>query len=572
MDRQRRLIYLIILILVAVTFFCYLPLRYNDFVTYDDYDYIVNNAQIHSGLTMANIRWAFTTSYFSYWHPLAWISHMADIELFGLNPRGHHLMNLFFHIADAVLLFLCLRLMTGRLWESAFVAALFALHPMSVDSVAWAAERKNVLSTFFWFLIFIFYTYYVRRPVLWRYLSVLAAFACGLMSKPMLVTVPFLLLLLDCWPLGRYKAQKRTGLPGLLTEKIPFFILSAVSLFMTILPEWRIGTVITLEGLPLGVRIIRAINSYTGYLVHMISPARLTVLYPYLKVWPWWETAASAVFLVSATITAIAVRKKYPYLLVGWFWYLGTLVPVLQVFQVNLSPMADRYTYVPLVGIFIIISWGIRDISEKIFKKKTVNAVAAVLILAVLGAFTWRQIGYWRDSGQLYKHAIDVTEFNYMAHNNYGVYLMEGGKVDEAVVQFEKGLQIVPYNDELNFNMGAALIGQGKIQEAQRYLLGSARLWYKGDRTEFYKRLSSSLVAEKKYAEAIEYITKLILINPKDVENLKLLSEALSGMHRYVEALAAIEKGITLSPKDADLFYRKSTILTKMGVKEAADK
>ncbi|WP_420265183.1 hypothetical protein [Candidatus Magnetominusculus dajiuhuensis] len=572
MDRQRRLIYLIILILVAATFFCYLPLRYNDFVTYDDYDYIVNNAQIHSGLTMANIRWAFTTSYFSYWHPLAWISHMADIELFGLNPRGHHLMNLFFHIADAVLLFLCMRMMTGRLWESAFVAALFALHPMSVDSVAWAAERKNVLSTFFWFLILIFYTYYVRRPVLWRYLSVLAAFACGLMSKPMLVTVPFLLLLLDYWPLRRYKARKRAGLPGLLTEKIPFFILSAVSLFMTILPEWRIGTVITLEGLPLGVRIIRAINSYTGYLVHMISPAHLTVLYPYLKVWPWWETAASAVFLVSATITAIVVRKKYPYLLVGWFWYLGTLVPVLQVFQVNLSPMADRYTYVPLVGIFIVIAWGVRDISDKIFRRSAVNAVAAVLILAVLGAFTWRQIGYWRDSGQLYKHAIYVTEFNYMAHNNYGVYLMEGGKVDEAVVQFEKGLQIVPYNDELNFNMGAALIGQGKIQEAQRYLLGSARLWYKGDRTEFYKRLSSSLVAEKKYAEAIEYITKLILINPKDVENLKLLSEALSGMHRYVEALAAIEKGITLSPKDADLFYRKSTILTKMGVKEAADK
>ncbi|MBF0487511.1 MAG: hypothetical protein HQK98_05060 [Nitrospirae bacterium] len=572
MDRQRRLIYLIILILVAATFFCYLPLRYNDFVTYDDYDYIVNNARIHSGLTMANIRWAFTTSYFSYWHPLAWISHMVDIELFGLNPRGHHLMNLFFHIADAVLLFLCLRLMTGRLWESAFVAALFALHPMSVDSVAWAAERKNVLSTFFWFLILIFYVYYVRRPVLWRYLSVLAAFVCGLMSKPMLVTVPFLLLLLDYWPLGRYRARKQAGPPGLITEKIPFFILSAVSLFMTILPEWRIGTVITLEGLPLGVRIIRAINSYTGYLVHMISTAHLTVLYPYLKVWPWWETAASAIFLVSATITAIAARKKYPYLLVGWFWYLGTLVPVLQVFQVNLSPMADRYTYVPLVGIFIIISWGVRDISEKIFRKKTVNAVAAVLILAVLGVFTWRQVGYWRDSGQLYKHAIDVTEFNYMAHNNYGVYLMESGKVDEAVVQFEKGLQIVPYNDELNFNMGAALIGQGKIQEAQRYLLGSARLWYKGDRTEFYKRLSSSLVAEKKYAEAIEYITKLILINPKDVENLKLLSEALSGMHRYAEALAAIEKGITLSPKDADLFYRKSTILTKMGAKEAADK
>ncbi|MBF0555826.1 MAG: tetratricopeptide repeat protein [Nitrospirae bacterium] len=572
METERRLIYLIILILVSATFFCYLPLRYNDFVTYDDYDYIVNNTRIHSGLTMTNIRWAFTTSYFSYWHPLAWISHMADIELFGLNPRGHHMMNLFFHIADTVLLFLCLRLMTGRIWASAFVAALFALHPMSVDSVAWAAERKNVLSTFFWFLILIFYVYYVRRPVLWRYLSVLAAFACGLMSKPMLVTVPFFLLLLDYWPLGRYKAGKQAGPPGLITEKVPFFILSAVSLFMTILPEWRIGTVITLEGLPLGVRIIRAINSYTGYLVHMVNTARLTVLYPYLKVWPWWETTASSVFLVSATVASIAVRKKYPYVLTGWFWYLGTLVPVLQVFQVNLSPMADRYTYVPIVGIFIVIAWGAGDISDRIFRKKTVNAVAAVLILTVLGAFTWKQIGYWRDSGTLYKHAIDVTEFNYMAYNNYGVYLMESGKVDEAVVQFDKGLQIVPYNDELNFNMGAALIGKGKIQEAQRYLLGSARLWYKGDRTEFYKRLSSSLVAEKKYAEAVEYITKLILINPKDVENLKLLSEALAGMKRYAEALAAIEKGISLSPKDADLFYRKGAILTKMGAKEAAEK
>ncbi|MBF0457320.1 MAG: hypothetical protein HQK99_05445 [Nitrospirae bacterium] len=515
---------------------------------------------------MENIRWALTTSYFSYWHPLTWISHMADIELFGLNPRGHHLMSLFLHIANAVLLFLGLRLMTGRLWESAVVAALFALHPMSVDSVAWAAERKNVLSTFFWFLVLIFYVYYVRSPVLWRYLIVLAAFIMGLMSKPMLITVPFLLLLLDYWPLGRYKAGEYAGL---IIEKIPLFILSAGSLLIAVLPQMKLGTVIPLDTLPMGARVVRAVNSCTGYLIHMVRPARLTVLYPYIMVWPWWQTAMSVIFLVSATAAAIVMSRKYPYLLVGWFWYCGTLVPVLQVFQVNVSPMADRYTYVPIVGIFIAIAWGMSDMLKKIAcgkisYGKAVYSAAVIFILAVLGVFTWKQTGYWKDSGTLYKHAVEVTEFNYMAYNNYGVYLMESGKIDEAQVQFEKGLQIVPYNDELNYNMGAVLIRKGKIQEAQRYLLGSARMWYKGDRTEFYKRLSSSLVAEKKYAEAVEYITKILLINPKDIENLKLLSEALAGMQRYGEALGAIEKAISLSPKDADLYHKKDMIIKKM--------
>ncbi|MEO5359715.1 MAG: tetratricopeptide repeat protein [Nitrospirota bacterium] len=543
-------------------------MRHNDFVTYDDYDYIVNNTRIHSGLNIENIRWAFTTSYFSYWHPLVWLSHMTDIELFGLNPKGHHLMNLLIHIANTVLLFLCLRLMTGRIWESAFVAVLFALHPMSVDSVAWAAERKNVLSTFFWFLIFIFYVYYVQRPVLWRYLCVCFTYVLGLMSKPMLVTVPFLLLVLDYWPLGRYKQGKYVDL---IIEKIPLIIFSALSLFITILPEWTIGTVIPLETLPMSARIIKAINSLTGYLIHMVSPTQLTVLYPYLKIWPWWQTLVSVVFLVSSTVTAIVTRKKYPYLIVGWFWYLGTMVPILQIFQVNVSPMADRYTYVPVVGIFIVIAWGMWDIAERIFKNRSVYLTVIILVAAISGAFTWRQIGYWRDSGTLYKHAIDVTEFNYMAYNNYGVYLMESGKVDEALVQFDKGLQIVPYNDELSYNMGTALIAKGKIQEAQRYLLGSARMWYKGDRTEFYKHLVSSLLAEKRYGEAVEFITKVILINPKDVGNLKLLSATLEGMKRYGEALGAIEKGITLSPKDMDLFHRKAMILEKMGEKAAAE-
>lgn len=536
MDSERRLIYLIIIILISATFFCYLPLRYNDFVTYDDYDYIVNNTQIHSGLNMENIRWAFSTSYFSYWHPLVWISHMADIELFGLNPKGHHLTNLFFHMANTVLLFLCLRLMTGGVWQSVFVAVLFCLHPMSVDSVAWAAERKNVLSTFFWFLLLIFYFYYVRRPVLLRYLSVLAAFVLGLMSKPMLVTVPFLLLLLDYWPLGRFKEGKIVGMPSLIVEKIPLFIISGASLMIAIVPQVALGTVIPLDMLPMSARIIRAINSCTGYLVHMVSPLRLTVLYPYIIFWPWWQTAISSVFLVSATAAAVAVRKKYPYLLVGWFWYLGTLVPVLQIFQVNVSPMADRYTYVPLVGIFIVIAWGMWDISQGILKNKALYIALIISAGAVLGVFTWRQTQYWRDSGTLYKHAIDVTELNYMAYNNYGVYLMGSGNVDEALVQFEKGLAIVPNNDELSFNMGAALIAKGRGKEAQRYLAVSPRMWYKGNRAEYYKTLGCSLMSEK----------------------------------RYEDALAAIEKGIVIAPKDPDLIAIKGVILKKMAEKAAA--
>ncbi|MCG6551136.1 MAG: tetratricopeptide repeat protein [Candidatus Magnetominusculus sp. LBB02] len=568
MDRQRRLIYLIILMLTAATFVCYLPLRYNEFVTYDDYDYILKNTQIHSGLNVENIKWALTSSYFSYWHPLTWISHMIDIELFGLNPKGHHMISLFFHIANTVLLFAALRLMTGRLWQSAFVAALFALHPMAVDSVAWAAERKNVLSTFFWFLLFIFYYYYARRPALWRYLAVFGTLALGLMSKPMLVTVPFLLLLLDYWPLGRLKAGKHIGL---IIEKVPLMLLSVLSLLLTTIPRLRVGKIIPHDSVSVGAWTGRAVNSYTGYLIHMISPAKLTVLYPFIWEWPWWQTALSAAFLLSVSVAAVAAFKKYPYLFVGWFWYLGTMVPVIQVFLVNISPMADRFTYVPLIGMFIITAWGMGDMSKKTSSANAVYLTAALSILAVLGGFTWRQVGYWRDSGTLYRHAIDVTQGNYMAYNNYGGYLESNGKLDEAMVQFEKGLQITPDNEELSYNKGHLLILMGKGKEAEGYILRSARIWYKGDSANFYKRLSASLLSEGKYAESLEYITKLLLINPKDTDDHKLLSEALTGLKRYTEALAAIEKGISLSPKDADLYYRKGMILMKMGQTEAAE-
>ncbi|MBF0321037.1 MAG: tetratricopeptide repeat protein [Nitrospirae bacterium] len=541
MDRERRLIYLIAIILITASFLCYLPLRHNAFVTYDDYDYIVNNTQIHSGLNIDNIRWALTTSYFSYWHPITWISHMADIDLFGLNPKGHHLMNLFIHMANTVLLFLCLRLMAGKVWESAFVAALFALHPMSVDSVAWAAERKNVLSTLFWFLAIIFYVCYARFPALWRYLLVLLAYVLGLMSKPMLVTLPFLLLLLDYWPLGRYRPGRYVGL---VLEKIPLIFLTALSLLMTTLPRWRLGKVIPAESLSVWPWLSRAINSYTGYLINMVSPTRLTVLYPFIWGWPWWETALSAAFLVSITVAAVTVRNKYPYLFVGWFWYLGTLVPVIQVFLVNISPMADRFTYVPFVGIFIIIAWGMRDVLNKL----TVYLAATLLITTVLSVFTWIQIGYWRDSGTLYKHAIDVTRQNYMAHNNYGVYLMESGKLDEAMAQFDKGLQIFAYNDELNFNMGSVLLRMGKPREAERYLLTSANLWHKGDRAEFYNRLASSLMAEGKYAEALDYITKLSLIRPKDPDVFYKKAQILIALRMPAEAAGALRETLALAP------------------------
>ncbi len=435
---------IISLLLSIITFMAYWQVTHCDFTTFDDPMYVTENSHIQDGLTVEGIIWAFTTGHAADWQPLTCISHMADVQLFGLQPGWHHLTNLLFHLASTLLLFLVLHRMTKALWQSAFVAALFALHPLHVESVAWVAERKGVLSTFFWMLTMGTYVSYVARPGLTRYLALLLCFALGLMAKPMLVTLPFVLLLLDYWPLQRLeqkelpqevlkplsrdkKKGKSTPPPvkapvqpvgrwplirPLLTEKIPLFVLAVLSSIVTYLAQYHGGAVGSLEVLPLGARIANAFVSYTAYMVKTLWPTNLAVFYPHPGSWPLWQVLGSVVLLLAITALVIRGAKKRPYAAVGWLWYVGTLVPVTGLVQVGSHAMADRYTYIPLVGLFIIVAWGVPELLKKWpYRKEALIALSALCLLCLF-LVTWRQVGYWRNSIALYDHALEVIGRN----------------------------------------------------------------------------------------------------------------------------------------------------------------
>ena len=424
----------------------------HEFVNYDDKDYITENQHVQAGLTLKSIAWAFTSTYASNWHPLTWLSHMLDCEIYGLNPRGHHFTNVFFHILNSILLFLIFKRMTGAFWKSAFVAALFAIHPLHVESVAWAAERKDVLSTFFCMLTMGAYILYVENQGIKKYLLTVLLFTLGLMAKPMLITLPFVLLLLDYWPLGRF--NKRSPALQLIWEKIPLFVLTAVSSIVTFLVQQKAMS--SLEVFPITARIFNALVSYLSYIVKMIWPFHLAIFYPYPGMPPVWQIAGACLLLVFISCIAIRTVRRYPYFAVGWLWYLGTLVPVIGLVQVGLQSMADRYTYIPLTGIFIIIAWGIPDLIAKWRYKKIGLFITTTTLISILMICTWSQVGCWRNSITLFSHAINVTENNSVAHNNLGSAFADQGKASETIKHYAEALRIDPMYADAHYNLGNA--------------------------------------------------------------------------------------------------------------------
>src|SRR6266513_4169950 len=409
----------ICLFLAALTWLVFGQTLRHDFINYDDPRYVYENTKITSGVSLSGIAWAFTHIHSMNWHPLTTISHMLDCQVYGLKPGGHHFTNVLLHIVAAILLFLALQEMTGTFWNSAFVAAVFAIHPLRVESVAWIAERKDVLSGVFFMLTLLAYVYYVRLPRVARYLLVLFVFACGLMSKPMLVTLPFVLLLLDYWPLARIEGQfwKR------VLEKIPLIALSAASSVTTFLVQK--GAVGHTEELPIFERINNAVVSYVLYIWQMLWPVDLAVFYPHPENrLPSWEIVSCLVLLACATVVAIALRKRRPYLITGWLWYLGMLVPVIGLVQVGWQGRADRYTYLPQIGLYIMVAWSAFDLTAPLrYQRAIVDGMAAV----VLGALVWAasvQASYWRNSETLWTHALAVTPSNDVAENNLGIVLL----------------------------------------------------------------------------------------------------------------------------------------------------
>ena len=474
--------FIICLLLILITCVVYLQVLDYEFVYFDDTLYVTENHWVQNGLTIDGVGWAFTTSHASNWHPLTWLSHMLDCQLYGLNPRGHHLTSVLLHIANAVLLFLVLNRMTGAQWASGFVAALFALHPLHVESVAWVAERKDVLSTFWGLLTLWLYAGYVEHPRRIRYLFALFTFALGLMTKPMLVTLPFVLLLLDYWPLERIRVEQlpgeststigasnmqRSPILGLLWEKAPFLALAAVSSTVTFIVQRSSGTMAALDVYPVKIRVANALLSYVAYMWQMIWPQNLAVIYPHPgNSLSMLQAFGAGLLLVFISIAAMRAARRHPYLTVGWLWYLGTLVPVIGIVQVGMQAMADRYTYVPLIGLFIIIAWGVPDLLASYRYRRAIISVGSGGLLSILIIITWVQLHHWRNTVTLFQHTLRVTSKNFLAHNNLGAALADLGKIQDAISHYRKALEINPSYWLAHNNLATTLAEKGDPKEA----------------------------------------------------------------------------------------------------------
>ena len=531
---------LLVVLLVILMLAVYWQSTDHDFLTYDDNLYVTDNLRVKTGLTYRNMLWAFTTMEASNWHPITWWSHMLDCQIHGLNPKGHHLTNVLFHIANTLLLLYLLFSATRNYWQSMFVAALFALHPLHVESVAWIAERKDMLSTFFMFGTLILYTRYTQnsRPLL--YILTLFLYVLGLMSKPMLVTLPFVMLLWDFWPLGRLRLETRekgnmtdSMLNGasistpmrLILEKVPFFFFSLLSSVVTYYAQAQGGTVAGIHAVPLTFRGVNALVSYTKYIVNMFWPHNLAVIYPLPLTLTLVQAAISGLILVGVTLVVCRRVRKNPFLFMGWFWYLGTLVPVIGFVQVGRQAMADRYTYIPLIGLFIMLSWGISALTRKWPYRRSIMTAVALLALAGSTICTWKQLSFWRNDVTLFGHAVQVVENNYIAHMNLGAALFQTGNTEAAIKQYQKALTLKPDNDRLNYNLGLALGVQGNLNESITYLTKAVTLNPKF--ADAHYNLGVALAKQGRLDEGIRHFVEALQVDPGLVEARKALEAAM---------------------------------------------
>jgi protein O-mannosyl-transferase len=593
---------LIGLLLALVTLLVYLPVARDAFVVYDDSTYVTDNRIVQNGLTWAGMQWAFTTGHGGNWHPLTWLSHMADCALFGLNAGAHHSVNMLFHAANTVLLFLLLLRLTGALWAGAFVAALFAWHPLHVESVAWISERKDVLSTFFALLTLLAYTRYVHKgagpedqaangtiretkiqnpfsifhlPSSFFYWLALLCFALGLMAKPMLVTLPFVMLLLDYWPIQRLVLRSRgeggfnrplaihrsSTIPRLVLEKWPFFALTIASCVVTYLAQRHGEAVMTLEQLPLNLRLANALIAYEQYLAKMIWPVDLAVFYPLPSQLSWIRamTATAVAVLGAGSWLAWRTRRACPYLLIGWLWFLGTLVPVIGLVQVGSAAMADRYAYFPLIGIFIAVAFGIRDLAGRFRALKIALAAAAVLILAACLLLTKNQIRYWHDSQSLFAHTIAATGDNSYALNNYGVALELEGQTGEALAWYREALRISPGHVQAQYNLGNLLDKLGRSEAARVELLKAVQL--DPTRAYLHNTLGVVLVKLGRFDEALSQLTEAGRLDPRYAWVPFEIGTLYLKQGRDAEAIDEFRKALRLEPDNYQILASVAHVL-----------
>lgn len=464
-------------ILAIATLVTYLQVFRLGFLNYDTPVYVNLNSRVLSGITINNIQWALSTTYFSNWHPITWLSHMLDVEIWGLNPAGHHATNLFFHIVNSLLLYLLLNKLSGSVLKSALVAGLFALHPLHIESVAWIAERKDLLATFFALLSLLSYYRYTQRLSLVNYFPVLIFFVIGLMAKPMIITLPALLLLLDFWPLARFSrsnltiqynstlpGEGRASLASILMEKIPLLLISLISAFITIAAQQT--SMASTDALPISMRLANAITAYAGYIFKTLWPKNLAIIYPHPGMPEMAQLIPSILLLVLLTSLSIWWVKTRPWFGTSWLWFLGTLFPVIGIVHVGHQAMADRYSYVPLIGLFIMIAWGLGDIFKKIGKENATYVAVSIPLLFVLSITTQHQLQYWQNDESLFSRALEVTGPNYIAESNLGYFYLQNNNLQEAANHSQRAIEINPYHDISYLNLGITLSRMGDSQQA----------------------------------------------------------------------------------------------------------
>ena len=586
----------IILLLILSSLMVYGQVRKFDFVHFDDTVYVSQNKNIQQGLTVDSLIWAFTTVHAANWHPVTWLSHMTDYRLFGLNPGMHHMTSVLLHIINTLLLFFVFRKMTGGLWQSAVIAALFALHPLHVETVAWVSERKDVLSTLCWMLTVWSYLAYVEQPSGRRYAAVVLFFVLGLMSKPMLVTLPFVLLLLDYWPLNRIAFRPWSDQSGikqlalvasLVREKIPLFILVILSSAITYYAQQKGEAVAPLDVIPMAERITNSISAYVGYIEKTVYPVHLACLYPHPGMLPWWKAATAGLLIAAISVAALRSARKHPYVIVGWLWYLGTLVPVIGIVQVGSQSMADRYTYVPIIGLFIVMVWGIPALFIKWRHGKPVLAVSSVVILCALAGLARQQAGYWKNSITLFERALEVTNNNYTmhynlanvlarddqgamddeaavyhylaalrikpnfadAHHNLANLYMAKGRLDAAMEQYSKVLEIDPGYEGVHYNLGIANFQQGRAREAADHF--KLALQTMTENAEAHFRYGNALHLAGDADGAIRSYRQAIHLRPDYVEAHCNLGVTLFQKGDAAGAIAAFNEALRFQPDHA---------------------
>ena len=603
----QRQLFMVYALLIIATIAVFAEVSRHEFVSFDDNIYVTENEHVLQGLTVDGLQWAFTTTKAEFWHPLTWLSLMADAELYGMKAGGYHVTNLILHLLSTLLLFWLMHRMTGAVWPSAFVAALFALHPLHVESVAWIAERKDVLSAFFWMLTLCLYVYYTEKPGLKRYLPVLLSFACGLMSKSMLVTLPVIMVLLDYWPLGRIRQQalaprvapveinhlagknrkplnskpQRKAAPAVieenaaagssgsfpwwqLKEKIPFFVLSLVFGLVTLYAQKKMSV----AAMPSDSRVANALVSYLTYLEKFFWPQDLAVFYPFAEHLPAWKVIMAFLIMTMISVAVIVMIKRIPFLFAGWFWYIITLLPVIGLIPVGKHALADRYTYLSVIGISIMLAWGIPLLVQSAALRKKVLLPAGFICVAVLGFLAWRQCAYWTNSVTLYERALAVTTGNDLAHYNLANALVKQGKRPEAARHYQDAVRINPQHYDAYCNLGVSLAAEGKYREAMAQYLAAIKI--NPDEESAYLNMGVALAALGRDDEAAEQYLAALKINPDYGDAHYNYANLLMKQNKVEEAAGHYGRAVAINRNHADAHYNLADILVRQGKGEDA--